>query len=100
MLFLASIEEFDEDVDLMFVDVGFINDVDDVFLSKDDGFLIGDSLAFVEKDHRFMGDGDLSADDGFDLTEGESSGNRNQEGLLLIGSKINVNMVSKYFSTF
>ena len=100
MLFSASIEEFDEDVDLMFVDVGFVDEVDDVFFSKDDGSLISDSLAFVEKDHRFMGDGDLSADDGFDLTEGESSGYRNQEGLLLVGPEIKFNMVSKYFLTF
>ena len=84
----------------MFVDVGLIDDVNDIFLAKDDEFFISDSLALMEKDHHFMGDGDLSADDGFDLTEGESSWNRNQEGLLLVGPEINVNIVSKYLLTF
>jgi hypothetical protein len=68
-LFSASIKELDGNAYLMFVDIFLIDNMNDAFLFKGYGFLIGDSLTFVEKDYLFMWDRNLLPYDISDLTK-------------------------------
>ena len=92
LLFSTSIEEFDEDIDLLFVDMSIVNNMDNVFIWEVECFFLGDSLSFMKEYHGLFLDVNFGLDHVSDLMVGGDFRYVDKEGFFLIGSEIDVDI--------
>ena len=93
-LFATSIKQFYEDVDFLFIDVGTVNNVDDVLFPKYDWSLPTYPLTLMEQHHAGIFHWDFSLDDTLDLAIRQDFRNCHQQSLLFARSEINIHLLS------
>lgn len=76
-LLSASIKQFYENVNLLFIHMSIVNNVNNVFISKNKRFLFCNSLPFMEKNHTVLFDINFTLHDIFNLMVGGSFRNGN-----------------------